>query len=303
MFILEHIFDDLVSNGGITVVLGDGASLIVPVLLQVDSLNAGEVNPVLNMSGKCDHNHLLDLRNSHEVRVFLCLVPPGGNTNLSLTSTRSEFGISTKNNLATASVSDWLEDDFVKFLINYIIDRNLLDVERRLEARKMLEKSSLDADRVDSFDASRLHSWMILSRVFSADKSTEFSNKFSAACGYPPNEDGQLDYDAQKDILDLLSSRFERYGFGATRDELVSNSEEVDISHISSCINHIVERCDVPTAFKSSATNFYSPCDLNTLGEIPDWWEYLTVEKWLTLFEEETVTKPIDLNGLNLRLY
>ena len=295
MFILEHVFDELASNGGITVVLGDGSSLVVPVLLQIDVLKTGEVNPALNMSGKCDHNHLLDLRNSHDVRVFLCLVPPGGNTNLSLTSTRSEFGISTKNNLATASVSDWLEDDFVKFLINYIVDRNLLDDELRSEARKMLEKSALDADMVDSFDASRLHSWKILSRVFSTDKSPEFGNMFSAACGYPPSADGRLDYDAQKEILDLLSSRFERYGFGATRDELVSNSEEADIVFISSCINHILDKCDVPTAFKSSATNFYSPCDLSTLGETPDWWKYLTVEKWLTLFEEETVTKTIDL--------
>jgi len=296
MFILEPVFEHLVGNGGLKVILGDGTSLVVPVLLQVDSFESGDANPIrLNMSGKCDHNHLLDLRNSPEIRISLCLVPPGGNTNLSLTSTRSEFGISSKNSLATASVSDWLDDEFIRYLIDYILNNNLLTDEVRIEARKLLEKSVLDADRIDSFDFSRLHSWGILSRVFSTNKCIDFPIKFSAACGYPPMADGQIDYDLQRKILDSLSSRFEKFGFGATRDELVTNASEADISDVKNCINHISEKCDVPTAFTSSATNFYSPCNLNTLDVIPDWWTNLTVEKWLIIFDEESVPKPIDL--------
>ena len=296
LFILETVFEHLTQDGGIEVILGDGRKLIIPVLLQVDEILSGGVKPALNKSGLCDHNHLLDLRNSEEAKVYLCLVPPEAKSNLSLTSTRSEFGISSKNNLATATIADWLDDDFVSYLINHVISQNIHNEEARIGAEKLLERAALDCDRMDSFDASREHAWRLISRVFSISGSQNFLSLFSAACGYPSTKDSQFDVDSQRKVLDLFSKIFEKHGFDAAKVELVAKSELTYKGYIAECLDHISKNCDIPTAFKSSETNYYCPVGNEiSIGDLPAWWDALTVDVWLPLFEEEKSPKAFEL--------
>lgn len=74
----------------------------VPVLLQVPSLDAGEGNPAVGSSGRCDETHLLNLRNSPSRPTYVALIPPGQHSNRSVATTTDEFGIMSSNKLGTS---------------------------------------------------------------------------------------------------------------------------------------------------------------------------------------------------------
>lgn len=296
LFILEPVFEQLIKSNGIQVLLGDGRELTIPVLLQVDEKRTNGINPLLNNSGLCDHYHLLDLRNSNEAKIYICLVPPDAKSNLSLTSTRSEFGILSKNKLTSSTISDWLDDDFVGYLINYVLKENIRDKGVLDEAKLLFKRATLDCEHIDSYGPSREHAWRLISRVFSISGSNNFTTLFSAACGYPSTKNSILDFESQSKVLDLLSRNFEKNGFDTTRNELISKSEEIYKLPISECLDHISKNCDIPTAFKSSQTNFYCPVsNAMAIEDPPQWWSLLTSEIWLTLFEEEDLPKSFEL--------
>src|SRR5689334_7949795 len=84
---LERIFEGFASQGGLKAALGEGREVTVPVLLLQDSLPEGTLNPPIGVSGICDHNHVLSLRNSPSCPRFLILSAPGSQSNLSQNTT------------------------------------------------------------------------------------------------------------------------------------------------------------------------------------------------------------------------
>jgi hypothetical protein len=98
MEILEPLFLRLAQNGGLEITLADGETALLPVLLQAPQGNGSGPNPGIGMSGKCDENHLLHIRNDPYSSSFLALVPPGQHNNRSFASTTDEFGISASSN-------------------------------------------------------------------------------------------------------------------------------------------------------------------------------------------------------------
>src|SRR4051812_46427570 len=61
--VLGEVFDILTAPGS--------ERFDVPILIQLPELAAGEANPAVGASGRCDDTHLLNLRNSPSQPTFL----------------------------------------------------------------------------------------------------------------------------------------------------------------------------------------------------------------------------------------
>src|SRR5687768_7399686 len=61
MNFLRLVFDSLVAQGGLEARLPNGETTQFPLLLQIDQLPPGTINPRVGESGLCDESHLLIL--------------------------------------------------------------------------------------------------------------------------------------------------------------------------------------------------------------------------------------------------
>ncbi|GMV25570.1 MAG: hypothetical protein AMXMBFR58_16010 [Phycisphaerae bacterium] len=286
---LRQVFDALVADGGIEVPVGSGNNVVFPVVLQVEKMGPGELNPKVGASGVCDESHLLVLRNAPSCPRFVALVPPGRHRNLSVTSATYEFGVAAFNNSGTATIDSWWNDEFVQDLVDAALARHAWPTDsQREQGRRLIEHAVKAADVVDRYEATRPRAWDVLSRVFAiSDSRFPFGTLLSLACGYPPVSDGSVRADEQIAVLEQLADALVDDGFRPGIEELKSEADAPDANALDEFLAHLTQRCDVPTALGRATPAYYGPFQGPVVADPPQWWDRLTVERWTELLEEE----------------
>ena len=197
------------------------ATVNMPVVLRVPALRAGEFNPPVGTSGRCDETHLLNLRNSPARPTYVALVPPGQHSNRSVATTTDEFGMMALNNAGNVPFEDWWADEFIQDLAGRGIANAGIAEGDRDNARALVEHAASAADEIDLERTQRAGAWRVLSRLF--DASEPLGNlsamcRLSLACGVPRMLDGGLSSKEQIAILDKLADALaDSFNSGITR--------------------------------------------------------------------------------------
>ncbi len=189
--ILELAYEELARDGGIHVQGSlDGSMATLPVLLQYPANQLQGPKPRIGQSGKCDNDHLLDVRNDPVNPSFVALVPPGLHNNLSIESTTDEFGLGTATSTGHASFEQWWEDGFVQQAVNEALLVAGIDPSQREDAKALIRAAAGSVDEVDPDKGGHRAAWRLLSRLYSiANMAHGLSagQALSLACGLPPN--------------------------------------------------------------------------------------------------------------------
>jgi hypothetical protein len=280
--LMSEVFDDLVgvSNGA------PSTDLPFPLQVPREKLPAG--NPPVGISGWCDEDHLLDLRNLPRSASFVALIPPGEHSILSVGSTTGKFGVAESNNGGNATFEAWWDDSFIQGLVLQAISQAGVSGVFVEEGRLLVEAAARAADEVESDSAPREGAWRLLSRLFSIDATTGLKPgvAISLACGVPPMHAGTL---AAKEQLGTLRSIAEAMSEGFRRgvDRLSDGASEEDQKHLAGFLEHVRSTCEVATTFERATSAYYRPAAQLDLPATPTWWTALDVEKWTELLAEE----------------
>ena len=264
----------------------------VPVLLVEPTLGVGS-NPGIGQSGRCDEDHLLNLRNSPTKSTFVALVPPGQHSNLSVGSTTDEFGLRRVGTAANVTVEDWYNDDFIQDLVLEAIEGTGIEAGQREEAAALVRDAIFAADAIDSDRVGHIGAWRLISRVFEARSNPSNLSpgmRISLAAGMPSTEDGQISRRKQVAVLEGIADTVAE-GFVTGLARLKDEATDVDVEALEAFQAHLRLRCDLPTAFERAPAAYYSPETSLKLAEPPHWWVSLTVEKWEDLLQEEPASR------------
>jgi len=295
--LLRPVYESLIPDGGIRVQNADGVSMTLPVLLQASSNVERVQNPEVGQSGLCDENHLLHLRNDPYNPSFLALVPPGEHHNKSVASTTDEFGVGMQNNSAHAPFDDWWGDEFIQFLVDKALAGIGFDEEATKEALEIARQSTEAVDDVEGSDGARNAAWLLLSRLFSVPTSGLGLSPWQAvalACGMPSST-SILTAKGLHDVLGQLATTLAD-GFGTAIEQLKQEESPQIGEALEQFLEHLRERCNVPTAFERATPAFYLPGNRAHIEAPPVWWLTLTAEKWLELMAEE----PLEIGDLHV---
>ncbi|MCE9665267.1 type IV secretory system conjugative DNA transfer family protein [Halomonas sp. M5N1S17] len=289
LVLLEAVFEELVSNGGIQVPQGPNdmhASL--PVILQLPSGVRSGGNPGIGTSGRCDENHLLHIRNDPHSPSFVALVPPGQHNNKSVASTTEEFGMHSSSNTGHATFEEWWNDGFIQQLVSRGLKAAGLEEELG-GAIQLVERAAEAFDEMDRDEGSRNAAWRLLARIYSIpDEQSGLSagSALALACGVPPMQEGGISPKLQLDILAKIADELAD-GFKTGVDRIAVDSSDSVKQALAGFLEHIQKSCDVTTAFEHATQAFYVPTDAPMLTAPPAWWETLTAECWTELLSEE----------------
>lgn len=167
--LLEPVFDELSSNGGIDISVDPNATPIrIPVLLLLPPSKITAPNPSTGASGKCDEIHLLHVRNDPNNPSYLCLVPPGQHSNRSVASTTEEFGVSAANNTQHANFEQWWDDGFTQMLVHQgLRGIGLVGNDAIADAKVLVQRAAAALDETEQGEARRTAVWRLLSRIYS----------------------------------------------------------------------------------------------------------------------------------------
>lgn len=298
--LLELVYEELTSDGGILIETADGKAITLPVLLELPSSTLGNPNPDIGVSGKCDENHLLHLRNDPRNPSFVALVPPGQHNNRSVASTTEEFGVSASNSTSHASFEEWWEDGFVQHLIVSGLKAAGIGDEGLDEAVQLVEQTASAIDEVGSGSDVRDAVWRLVSRIYSIPKASlnglTPQQAISLVCGAPMRRAAGISTKGQlgtlEQVVDALSNGF-RVGI-----ERLCQDVDSDVQHaLRQFLSHIESRCQVPTAFDRATPAFYLPTDDLEVVSPPSWWTTLSTEQWADLLAEE----PDETGDLSVR--
>ncbi|HEY8572750.1 hypothetical protein [Phenylobacterium sp.] len=265
--------------------LGSDGHAGVPVLLQIPRRAAGEDNPPVGVSGRCDATHLLNLRNSPTRPTYVALVPPGEHSNRSVETTSDEFGMSASNNSGNVPFEAWWADEFVQDLLGRVVTESGLPDE---DVRTLAERAASAADEVDTERTRRTGAWRSIGRLFEALSpvgTLSPADRISLACGVPPMTGESLAAREQLGVLEKVADALSE-GFGAGISKI--EAEEADKASLQSFLEHLRQVCDSPTGFERAPAAYYGPAGLE-LPPPPDWWFVLTAEKWAELLSEDAV--------------
>lgn len=296
--LLEPVFMELAKDGGIQVSGAiDGATVTLPVLLQLTSSQALGPNPEIGVSGKCDESHLLHIRNNPNCPSFIALVPPGQHNNRSVASTTDEFGVNASTNSGYGTFEEWWEDSFIQRLITQGLREAGLEEHQLDDSRSVVEHAAASIDAVDQEVGTRKAVWRLISRVFSIGidpLGLKPAQAIALACGVPPMQDRGISSKSQLSTLDLIADGMAD-GFKTGVDR-ISAGAAIPIQHaLSSFLTHLQTTCEVPTSFERSTEAYYLPNDGLVLEQPPTWWSTLTAECWLELMAQDTEESKGDL--------
>lgn len=299
---LTQVFEQLVQDGGIRSVLGNGQEVLVPVLLMHENGASDTPNPPVGVSGLCDQNHILDLRNSTQCPRFLVLSGPGSHSNLSQNTTWSYCGLAPQNQLGSSSISDWLRDEFIDTLIaKGLLRCDSVDSEWIDHGRSLVADSISAADSADRPDGRRLAAWNVLSRLWSIERNASNpAMALSLVCGFPPPRDRKLPAADQIRAMHQLADLLED-GFKLTVDQLKDRADDDDQKlALDQFLAQLQLRCPTPTAITQGLPWYYAPFTGEAISAPPSWWSTLTLERWQSLLEE-TTTRPeaLEIRCLN----
>ncbi|HCE6799555.1 TPA: ATP-binding protein [Pseudomonas aeruginosa] len=288
--LLEPAYDELARDGGIQVPAGaDGGLVILPVLLQYPAGQLQGSRPRIGASGKCDNDHLLDVRNDPANPSFIALVPPGLHNNLSIESTTDEFGLGATTSTGHASFEQWWEDGFVQQAVNEaLLAAGITDAQRD-DARGLVRAAAASVDEVDPDKGGHRAAWRLLSRIYSianANQGLPAGTALSLACGLPPMNEGGVSAKTQLSVLGKIADELAD-GFKTGIERLAQGVPQEVAQALRELFSHLQSNCDVPTAFERATAAFYLPSADIELAPPPFWWTSLTTEQWTELLADE----------------
>lgn len=288
--LLEPAYDELARDGGIQVPAGaDGGLVILPVLLQYPAGQLQGSRPRIGASGKCDNDHLLDVRNDPANPSFIALVPPGLHNNLSIESTTDEFGLGATTSTGHASFEQWWEDGFVQQAVNEaLLAAGITDAQRD-DARGLVRAAAASVDEVDPDKGGHRAAWRLLSRIYSianANQGLPAGTALSLACGLPPMNEGGVSAKTQLSVLGKIADELAD-GFKTGIERLAQGVPQEVAQALRELLSHLQSNCDVPTAFERATAAFYLPSADIELAPPPFWWTSLTTEQWTELLADE----------------
>lgn len=294
--ILEPVFEELARTGGIHAISGNGSAVIVPVLLQYPTKLLGDNKLAIGVSGKCDKDHLLDVRNDPNNSCFVALVPAGQHNNLSIESASDVFGLST-------NPGAWWEDGFVQQAVSTALQLAGITTAERDDSIPLIRAAAASIDGVDPDQANHAACWRMLSRLFSIQKLNPQllpANAVNLACGFPPSEKGKVASKVQLNLITEIADELAD-GFKTGIDRLALNASSAVNQALNELLIHLKSNCDLPTAFERSTQAFYSPDRDLTLTTPPSWWNVLTLERWQELLSDSTLENEgqLDINCSN----
>ncbi|MFG8085847.1 ATP-binding protein [Pseudomonas aeruginosa] len=288
--LLEPTYDELARDGGIQVPDGAGGGLVtLPVLLQYPAGQLQGPRPRIGESGKCENDHLLDVRNDPANPSFIALVPPGLHNNLSIESTTDEFGLGATTSTGHASFEQWWEDGFVQQAVNEaLIAAGITDAQMD-DARGLVRAAAASVDEVDPDKGGHRAAWRLLSRIYSianANQGLPAGTALSLACGLPPMKEGGISAKTQLSVLGKIADELAD-GFKTGIERLAQDAQQGVAQALRNLLSHLQSNCDVPTAFERATAAFYLPCAAVELAPPPSWWTTLTTEQWTELLADE----------------
>ncbi len=288
--ILEPAYDELARDGGIQVPARlDGSMATLPVLLQYPANQLQGPKPRIGASGKCDNDHLLDVRNDPANPSFVALVPPGLHNNLSIESTTDEFGLGTATSTGHASFEQWWEDGFVQQAVNEALLVAGIEDSQRDDAKGLVRAAAASVDEVDPDKSGHRAAWRLLSRIYSIANENHGlppGKALSLACGLPPMKDGEVSSKTQLSVLGKIADELAD-GFKTGIERLAQGAPQEVAQALRELLSHLQSNCDVPTAFERATEAFYLPGADVDLAPPPSWWAMLTTEQWAELLADE----------------
>ncbi|MFN3261904.1 MAG: ATP-binding protein [Pikeienuella sp.] len=259
----------------------------LPFLLQVPREELPEGNPAVGVSGWCDEDHLLDLRNLPRSASFVALIPPGEHSILSVGSTTDKFGVAESNNGGNTTFEAWWDDSFIQSLVVQALSQAGVPDALVEDGRRLVEAAARAADEVEAGNSPREGAWRVLSRLFSINAASGLQPgvAISLACGFPPMRNGVL---AAREQIGTLKSIAEAMseGFRRSVERLSDGASDEDQRHLAAYLEHVRSGCEVATTFERATPAYYRPAGQLALPAAPDWWVALDVEKWTELLAE-----------------
>ncbi|MGU1008756.1 hypothetical protein ACSESJ_23465 [Pseudomonas aeruginosa] len=263
--------------------------MTLPVLLQYPAGQLQGPRPRIGASGKCDNDHLLDIRNDPANPSFIALVPPGLHNNLSIESTTDEFGLGAATSTGHASFEQWWEDGFVQQAVNEaLIAAGITDAQRD-DARGLVRATAASVDEVDPDKGGHRAAWRLLSRIYSianVNQGLPAGTALSLACGLPPMKEGGISAKTQLSVLGKIADELAD-GFKTGIERLAQGVQQGVAQALRELLSHLHSNCDVPTAFERATAAFYLPSADIELAPPPSWWTTLTTEQWTELLADE----------------
>ncbi|MEN5218331.1 GTPase domain-containing protein [Pseudomonas pudica] len=288
--ILEQAYDELVRTGGIQIPIRPNGEVTLPVLLQYPVGQLQAPKPRIGASGKCDNDHLLDVRNDPSNPSFVALVPPGLHNNLSIESTTDEFGLRAATSTGHSSFEQWWEDAFVQQTVNSALAAAGIADNQLDDARGLVRVAASSVDEVDPEKSGHQAVWRLLSRIFSIANTIHglpSGTALSLACGFPPLKDGGICVKTQISVVGKIADELAD-GFKTGIERLAQGAQNNIAQALRELLSHLQSNCDVPTAFERATAAFYLTSADIELSAPPSWWTALTTEQWAELLADES---------------
>lgn len=294
--IMEPVFNEFLSNGGVSVTSKDNSQNDkIAVLLQLPAEQITGGNPSIGSSGKCSHDHLLNVRNDpNKNSSFLALIPPGQHRNMSVASTTEEFGVSSGTNTLHSTIDEWWADGFIQNLLLISLRNAAFHDDELDDALTIIKAAVYSIDDMDRGSGDRAAAWSLISRIFSIPEVNgrlDKANALSLACGVPSVKENKIYSKLQLGALSQLAAELSdgfRTGIERIQTSAVAEADPIVKASLQEFLDHIQNVCDVPTAFERSTPAFYLPETASILNiSPPNWWSVLSTEVWLELLGDE----------------
>jgi DNA phosphorothioation-dependent restriction protein DptH len=307
--ILDQVFEFFELNNGANVAANsklDNSN--IPVLLQLSKTEITSGNPAIGESGRCDEDHLLDVRNvPGNNSSFLALIPPGQHSNMSVASTTEEFGVSRAANTLHSTIDEWWGDEFVHTLVIRGLNNAGFRNNELEDAVAIVKSAIYSIDDLDQDNGDRSAAWHLISRIYSIPEfQSELSNTnaLSLACGIPSKSDNKISAKSQLGTLAHIASEMNdgfRTGIEQALNSIAAQNPDIQKA-LNEFLEHIQKVCDIPTAFERSTEAFYLPAgNLAINFPAPFWWSTLTTETWSEILSNSSqeISSELHIECLN----
>lgn len=298
LMLIKGVLEELSKHGGIRLTAAEhGTDALLPVLLPFPESEVRGPNPRIGESGTCSDAYLLQVRNTPGKASFVALVTPNLHINASLDTTTAELGITPGNNTPGKPFDLWWGDSFVQHITRQGLRYAGLGEQEAEEAMLLVEQAASAGDHMDRNKGSREAAWRLISRIYSIPDNGHGLTPGQAvalACGFPPTKDGATSAKAQATVLSQVAETMTE-GFRTAIELLTANDCPEHVSEaLGGFLNHLRQRCDVPTTLSSATPAFYLPNDTDLLQPPPAWWRTLTSEQWSELLDTADPHHDID---------
>lgn len=278
-YIMEQLLDELGGTNGISIPAAGGTIQHVPVFLVTDIDN----NPVGLSSGKCTDSHLLCIRNHTACNCFLTLLPPGRFVNESISSSATYLGV--EPGLDGGQLRD---APFVSDLIKRALSGFAWSSNQQESARCVVEQALAHASRLDIGREEHGHQWEVIERLFDISSIPGATpRQLLAIMGLPPCESAEFGSKQHIEVMDRIGQELETNGLSTSFESWISSAADIKDALVA-VQSFIREKSESGPSFAKSPMSYYRLSVKDVIaGEIPSWWDTLSLGRWDELLQSD----------------